>query len=172
MTMHGRESLFLLLAALLHHPLSAQEAPPRYPCTVTRIVDGDTIYCRQDQDTLKVRLLGIDAPEMNQGRYGKRARAALARLLPLRRDVWLDLDVQDRDVYGRLLAFIWTRDDLLVNEEMLREGFAVVYVRPPNVKYEDVLREAAAEAQRDKRGLWATPAFDCPPGEFRRRLCD
>ena len=172
MILRGRSTLLLLVAASLGRPLMAQETPPRYPCNVIRVVDGDTIHCLQDKDTLKVRLLGIDAPEMDQGRYGKRARTALALLLPLRRKVWLELDVQEQDVYGRLLAFIWTREDLLVNEEMLREGFALVDVRPPNVKYEDVLREAAAQARRSRRELWATSAFECTPSDFRHHLCE
>jgi micrococcal nuclease len=108
---------------------------------------------------------------MDQGRFGEEAQRALAKLLPLRRMALLDLDIQETDVYGRLLAFVWTKSDVLANEEMLRLGYAVVDIRPPNVKYEDVLRKAAKAAQQARSGLWATSAFDCRPSDFRHHLC-
>lgn len=161
----------LLFAMSLTQSLPAQrgELPRRIECTVTRVVDGDTLYCRQD--SMKVRLLGIDAPEKGQGKYGDRARKALQKLTPLRRKVYLELDVQERDFYGRVLAYVWEKDDYLVNEMMVRGGYAVVYIVPPNVRYADELRDAARAAQEEGVGLWATKAFECAPADFRKHLC-
>ena len=59
----------------------------------------------------------------------------------------------------------------MANETLLLAGYAVVAVYPPNVKYVERLRAAAAAAREARRGLWATPAFECTPAEFRRGRC-
>jgi len=152
-------------------PAAGQPAGTLTPCTMHRIVDGDSIECRQQATTLRVRLLGVDAPELQQRPFGTRARDILARLLPIGSEVRLETDVRITDPYGRLLAWVWNDSTRLVNEEMLRTGFAVVYIVPPNVKYSEALRDASHAAQRARLGLWATSAFDCPPSEFRRQRC-
>jgi len=137
---------------------------------VTRVIDGDTIECRQRG--IRVRLLGIDAPELSQGRFGAGARQALAGLTPVRAKVDLELDVETTDRYGRVLAYVWTRDSTFVNAEMLRSGYAVLYTKSPNVKHIETLTAAAQEARRARAGLWATSAFDCPPAAYRRHRCN
>ncbi len=150
---------------------SAQREPDAPTCKVLRVVDGDSIECELDGAKERVRLLGIDAPELQQQPFGARSAAALRELLPLQSNIMLDLDVRERDQYGRLLAHLWNEKGELVNEEMLRQGYAVVYVLPPNVKYADEFRTAARSAQLAKRGLWATSGFDCRPADFRQKRC-
>lgn len=145
--------------------LSPSNAPP---CVVERVVDGDTIRCRGG---LRVRLLLIDTPERSQRPFGPEATAALKRLLPVGSAARLELDVQAHDRYGRTLAYVYTSRGLMVNEELVRTGFAVVLVYPPNVRYVDRLRAAAAEAQRARRGLWARSGFECLPKDHRARRC-
>lgn len=139
------------------------------PCVVDRVADGDSFRC--DDDT-RVRLIGIDAPELDQGPIGREARAALRRLMPAGDTVWLEQDVVGTDQYGRILAYVWlTGGDTLVNERMLDDGWAVLYTVPPNVKYADLLRKAANEARTNGTGLWQGGGFDCLPSEHRRGSC-
>lgn len=157
----------LLLIAAMLGGLGRAPGPPAEPCTVTRIVDGDTFYC---DDTLKVRLIGIDAPERGQGEPGAAAAAALRRLMPRGAVVRLERDVTLTDRYGRRLAYVW-RGDTLVNEAMVRGGWAILYTVPPNVKYVDRLERAQRAARHARAGLWNTWRFVCPPASWRRRRC-
>jgi micrococcal nuclease len=138
------------------------------PCVVASITDGDTFRCEGGR---RVRLLLIDTPEMAQAPFGDEARDALAELLPIELEVTLEIDVDPEDQYGRTLAYVLLPDGRLANEEMLRQGFAVVVVFPPNVEHVDRFREAAAEAQTARRGLWALDAFNCLPSDFRAGAC-
>lgn len=138
------------------------------PCTVRRVTDGDTIVCDGDQ---RVRLLLIDAPEMNQRPFGTAARNEMLDLTPPGTKLQLEFDVQLRDQYGRTLAYLWLADGRMVNEEMLRRGMAVVSVYPPNVRHVDRFRAVADEAKRAKIGLWAVNAFECEPRDHRAGRC-
>lgn len=139
------------------------------PCTVTRVVDGDTIRC---EGLGRVRLLLIDAPERDQGEWAARSRDALATLLPVGTRVRLETDIQERDRFGRLLAYIYLADGVQVNEMMVRMGYALVESYPPNVRHIDPLRRARESARAARRGLWSTGAFECTPREHRGRQCE
>ena len=140
---------------------------PDRPCVVAQVVDGDTFYCT---DGLKVRLIGIDAPELAQGRAARESAAALRRLLPHGRRVRLEADVGPRDRYGRALAYVWTGDSL-VNEALVRQGWAFLLTVPPNVKYVKRLEQAQSAARATRAGLWREPGLACSPREWRARRC-
>ena len=116
---------------------------------VLRVVDGDTIEVELAGETERVRYIGIDTPEMDDRRPELRDLARAARranaLLVGNRRVRLELDVEKRDRYGRLLAYVWV-GDTLVNEELVRLGHADTYTFPPNVRYVDRLVAAARGA--------------------------
>lgn len=137
---------------------------------VVRVIDGDTIVVELAGEPERVRYIGIDTPEMNDSRAAVRilardARGANARLVEGRR-VRLELDVEKRDRYGRLLAYVWV-GDTLVNEALVRSGHAAPYTVPPNVAYVDRFVAAARAAreggaQRDGAARYAPT--DDPPG--------
>jgi micrococcal nuclease len=154
-----------VLAFLSVSPASLQ-TPPQI-CVVERVVDGDTIYCGGD----KVRLLLIDAPEENQGPFGRAAQAFLEAILPMGSQAELQMDIEDRDQYGRLLAYVYRPDGRMVNTMMVRQGFAVPYTAPPNVQYIDTIRAAGDSARAQGIGLWAVQAFQCAPEAFRKGNC-
>jgi micrococcal nuclease len=131
------------------------------------VVDGDTFYCR---DGRKVRLIGVDSPERGQRPFGGAARQALLKLLPPGSAVVLQRDVTPTDRYGRVLAYVFI-GPTLVNEAMVRNGWAVLYTVPPNVKYAERLERAQKEARARGTGLWAQRGFDCLPSDFRRKRC-
>jgi len=124
---------------------------------VTHIYDGDTIEALVSGRRQKIRYIGIDSPEMSDSREAvlQMARAATEanRRLVEGRIVRLEYDVQTRDTYGRLLAYVWIADTL-VNEVLVREGYAAARSFPPNVRYQERLRAAQQDAQEAGRRLW------------------
>lgn len=129
-------------------------APANYS-TVSRVIDGDTIGI----DTgAKVRYIGVDTPETKHPRkgvefYGKEAFSFNKQLVGGRR-VRLECDVQKRDRYGRLLAYVYLPDGTFVNAELVRKGYARVSTYPPNVKYQELFLRLEQQARQKKRGLW------------------
>ncbi len=128
---------------------------------VRRVVDGDTIEVRIGGVDETVRLLGIDTPESVDPRspvecFGREASQHTASLLPPGTEVRLVRDVEARDRYDRLLAYVYRSDDgTFVNLALVRDGFAAVLTYPPNVAHADELTAAAAQARHDGRGLWS-----------------
>ncbi|MGI6257262.1 MAG: thermonuclease family protein [Anaerovoracaceae bacterium] len=134
------------------------------PYPVVRVVDGDTIVVRVRRENEKIRLIGIDTPEAvhpDPSRnipYGQVASDYTKKMLE-GREVYLEFDVSHRDKYGRLLAYVYL-DGRMFNEMLLEEGHARAGTYPPNVKYEDRFYQLQKKARKDKRGGWASDAFD------------
>lgn len=136
--------------------------------TVVAIVDGDTIDVDVDGRPERVRLTGIDTPEIARDASGDRpaspaechadeAHAFVVELLPLGTPVRLERDVVGRDDYGRLLAYVHRADDaIFVNYEIVRQGFARPLSIAPNVAHAELFVEAARRAERDDIGLWSS----------------
>lgn len=82
----------------------------------------------------------------------------------------MEADVAQTDRYGRQLAYVWV-GTTFVNEAMVRDGWAVLYTVPPNVKYAPRLELAQKEARARRAGLWSQQGFHCLPSDFRRKLC-
>jgi micrococcal nuclease len=121
---------------------------------VTRVIDGDTFVVAGDE---RVRLIGVDTPETRRPGspvecFGRRASAMTRRLVEGRR-VRLELDVEPRDRYGRLLAYVRRSDGLFVNAELVRRGYATPLTVPPNVRHAARFTRLAREARRAGRGL-------------------
>jgi micrococcal nuclease len=125
--------------------------------TVVRVVDGDTINVQLADRVEKIRYIGVNAPEIHHpikgAELGGRAAAHVNRGLVIGRRVRLELDVQPRDRYGRLLAYVWV-GDTMVNAELVRLGYAQVMTVPPNVRYQDLFLKLQREARDAGRGLW------------------
>jgi micrococcal nuclease len=150
---------FLLVAAAaasaVFQTSSAHARVTRSESVLVRVVfDGDTI----DVVSIgRVRLLGIDAPEVGRGfdtpaPFGAEARARLTTLL-LRRWVRLEFEGAATDVYKRRLAYVFTEDGQFVNALLVREGLARVAARTPLTRLGE-LQRAQAEAQASRRGMW------------------
>ena len=124
-----------------------------------RPVDGDTVVVEIDGQEESVRLIGIDTPEsVAPDRpvecFGPEAKARTAALLPQGTVVRLERDVEARDRYDRLLAYvIREEDDVLVNLLLVEEGFAESIAYPPNLAHQGELDEAEAAPCAGK-GLW------------------
>lgn len=131
---------------------------------VSSVIDGDTVELT---DGRKVRLIGVDAPEMGDassaGQYEKEA-AEFTRTHLTGRGVLLEYAVERREMYGRTLAYLWLGDGLLFNGVLVREGYAKVMPIPPNVKY------SATFLSLEQEAIPAAPqALRYNPGEFGGR---
>ncbi|PZE22540.1 thermonuclease family protein [Paenibacillus xerothermodurans] len=144
---------------------SSSATDQREKVKVERVVDGDTFDVVLDGKKQKVRLIGIDTPETKKPNtpvmyYGKEAADYSKKRLE-NKYVALEWDVERKDQYDRLLAYVWI-DDELYNSTLLREGYARLATFPPNVKYVDDFKQDQAEARKQGKGLWKNydAAFD------------
>ena len=133
--------------------------PAGVDTVVRKVVDGDTIEISGGD---AVRLIGVDTPETKDpnrpvGCFGKEASAFTAKLIPPGTPVRLVGDVEQRDGYDRLLAYVYRRaDGLLVNADLLRRGYAQLLSVPPNVAHTDEFVAVSRQAREGSQGLWGT----------------
>jgi micrococcal nuclease len=135
---------------------------------VVRAVDGDTLKLANNE---RVRLIGIDTPEMHEseklyrdsrksGQDAKTIQAlgrrsyAFTKSLVEGKTVRLEFDVEKRDKYKRLLAYVYLPDGTFVNAEIVKQGYASLMTYPPNVKYADEFRRLYQQAREQRSGLW------------------
>ena len=176
-------SLILIVIACNHHKSKSQVAPFDLSdylkkdslkiYQVSDIVDGDTYKVLIQNEEFKVRLLGIDTPESSNNTktrrdsqrdgqdvqeivaLGKLATEFVHNYLNEGDSVRLELDVEHFDRYDRILAYIYLMDGRMMNEILIREGYAYVMTYAPNIKYQEIFLEAFKDARENKRGLWA-----------------
>ena len=140
--------------------------------TVTRIVDGDTLKVFYLEGEESIRLIGIDTPESRVNKktkkdakrsgqdvetiiaMGKRATEYVESLVKPGGLITIEFDVQERDRYKRLLGYVYLSNGKMLNEEIVKAGYASVMTIPPNVKYKDRFLIAYQEARESKMGLW------------------
>lgn len=131
---------------------------------VVSVIDGDTFEINYNGTKTKVRLIGVDTPESvhpdakKNNEYGKQASNYTKSLLE-GKTVKLEFDVSPTDKYGRLLAYVYLENGEMLNEKLLKEGYAQVATYPPNVKYVENFKAIQKEARENRVGFWATNAF-------------
>ncbi len=164
---------FLLIVLIFNGCVIFQEAAPDdldlIKVKITRVIDGDTAYARFPNGTEeKVRFIGVDAPEINHPVKGSEPFGSEAENYTRShlegKQIWLEIDVAERDQYGRILAYLWLVKPETINDHEIRgkmfnarllfEGYAVQVIFPPNVKYVDYFAVYASEAKTNYRGLW------------------
>jgi micrococcal nuclease len=121
---------------------------------VLKVVDGDTIDVQLGSVTERIRFIGIDTPESGVCYFTDATNRMKA--LVEGQQVLLEPDPtqDDRDVYGRLLRYIWLPNGTLVNFVMVREGYAFEYTYKVPYKYQATFQQAGIDAQREGQGLW------------------
>ena len=145
---------------------------------VTKVTDGDTIrVMTPEQTVLKIRFYGIDAPETPKinrrtghinkpGQpYGNESWKALEGKIMGKQ---VRLDILDIDKYRRMVCMVWL-NDRNINLEIVREGFAEVFVEYLKEPYREQFVSAERDARSAKRGIWALPDYE-RPRDFRKRL--
>jgi micrococcal nuclease len=139
---------------------------------VIRVVDGDTLKVKYQGRPERLRLIGVDTPESAPNAkarrdsrrsktklntvvlMGQQAKHFLAQLVSPGDVLKLEFDVQETDKYGRLLVYAYLADGRMLNEVLVREGYAQVMTIPPNVKYQTRFTTAYEQARAARAGLW------------------
>ncbi|HHS14140.1 MAG TPA: hypothetical protein ENN03_10300 [bacterium] len=147
--------LGILLPAVLLWAVMSDPALSQGTHRVERVIDGDTVELKNGE---RVRLIGINTPETvhpfkSVEFFGKEAGEFTRRLAEGKR-VRIVTDVQERDRYGRLLAYVFLEDGTFLNAELLKQGYATVSTHPPNVKYVKLFRKLERQARKKGIGLW------------------
>ncbi len=156
----GSALLLVLVALVLARPwegLWRDEPPASATALVTRVVDGDTVEVALDGGEEDVRYIGVDTPETVKPDtpvqcFGPQASAFNHHLVEGRR-VRLVFGEERRDVYGRLLAYVYL-DGRFVNAELLHRGLARTLTIPPNDRFAEPFKRLEIAAARSGRGLW------------------
>lgn len=147
---------------------TAAAVPPipadAFEMTVERVHDGDTLRARVatpnpivgDRGSTRIRLLGIDTPEVSPevDCWGAEATAVLTSLVPAGSTIWAAADAESHDRYGRTLLYVWTPDGRFVNGELVAQGAARVEVYAPNRRHEALLRSLQDAAMSEPAGRW------------------
>ncbi|MBW4633698.1 MAG: thermonuclease family protein [Iphinoe sp. HA4291-MV1] len=168
--------LVILLCLLLVVACQPQRKPPeetRVQVKVAQVVSGQTLEVvgLGDQPSLisQVRLLSIDAPDLQQRPWGDAAKEYLEGLVVREQPVMLEFDVQTKDKFGRILAYAW-KDGVLLNELLVKQGYALFVARSPNYKYDLRLERAQQWARLMGQGIWnPEKPMRLTPAEFRRQ---
>jgi micrococcal nuclease len=137
--------------------------------SVVSVADGDTVTVLIDGKEQKVRLIGMDAPELGQKPWGQKSKQYLEDIL--RASGWkvgLEYDVERRDKYGRALAYLRTTDGRVINLLMVKGGYAMLFTMPPNVRYVNELTAAQTEARSNELGMWSRKGLQEKPVDYRR----
>ena len=158
--------IVLLATGCSHRSAAATDGK----ATIARVVDGDTIVVHIGGHDENVRLIGIDTPETHKPDtpvecFGPEASDRMAALLPPGTTVRLVRDVEARDRYNRLLAYVYRDSDgLFIDLTMVSEGYAGTLAIPPNLAHRGEFDGAAAAAQTARRGLWQACGGNHVPG--------
>jgi micrococcal nuclease len=129
------------------------------------VYDGDTIKIRFDDGSVrKARLIGIDAPEIGDDREEVKFLAYTAKRFTFfhlyRKRIRVEYDWERTDKYGRILVYVWTKEEGLFNEFILGEGYAFVFTKFPFKKeYRRRFIAAERQARELEKGLWKKEPF-------------
>lgn len=154
--------ILIIIATLLNTSIAgAADGKDKYVYySVKKVVDGDTFWIDDgSQKGLKIRLIGVDAPESrNSGRkeiafFGKESSDYLSKLIAGKK-VRLEYDVGRLDKYGRTLAYAYLEDGTFVNASLVKNGYATVMTIPPNVRYADTFLKLERRARNHNKGMW------------------
>jgi micrococcal nuclease len=164
--------LLCLLLLVACQPQNKPEESTQVQVKVTQVVSGQTLKVmglgNQPSLISQVRLLGIDAPDLQQRPWGDEAKERLEAEV-LEHPVILEFDVQVKDQLGRSLAYAW-KNGVLLNEQLVKQGYALFVGRSPNHKYDLRLERAQQWARLMGLGIWdPEKPMRLTPAEFRRQ---
>jgi micrococcal nuclease len=164
---HAILGLILGMAGVASGTIAALEARDSLTGRVVRVMDGETIAVRVDKKVLTVRYIGINTRDARMPAdsmiAGPAEAAEFNRALVLGQTVRLELDAQEKDAQGRTLAYVYV-GDLMVNAEMVANGYASVSISQPNVTHEEMLQHLQRQARLLKVGRWRdTPYLSREP---------
>ena len=137
---------------------------------VTRVISGQTVEVRLNKtsETVKVRITGIDAPDLRQSPWGKAAKTKLSRLV-LGLPIKLETETPQRDRYNRLNAHIWQNQNL-ISQELVKTGYVLANTRSSQL-HSKLLIDAQEYARLMGYGIWnPNQAMRQTPNQFRSTI--
>jgi len=162
----------VMIALMIWAVLPDSEKPPQADSTalieaeVTQVWDGDTLHAEVQGEDVKIRLIGMDCPEIGEKAkpFGNEARKRAAALAE-GQDIWLEADAGDTDKYGRSLRYVWLSPPAdassleeaskkMLNAILLKEGLAEVMTIPPNTRWAERFEDLEDDARRNRMGMW------------------
>jgi len=155
---------------LLLQSCQSATMPKGLEVKVVRVVSGQTLEVTgiDEQSMLRVRLIGIDAPDLQQQPWGHAAKERLEAIIGSQ-PVLLEFGVQEQDSFGRRMAYVW-QDGVFLNEKLVAEGYVLILPRSPNNKYDQRLERAQEWARLMGRGIWhPEKPMRLTPSQFRRQ---
>lgn len=165
-----RASLVLVSAFFLPFPERVFSLPAQQAAQVVMVHDGDTVTLQMDGKRYRTRLIGMDAPEMGQEPWGRKAKDHLREIVKRSGGkVFVETDITRHDKYDRLLVYLWLDDTRMVNELMVKDGYAVLFTIQPNSKYADRFRKAQRFARENKVNIWGPHGLTERPIEYRKK---
>jgi micrococcal nuclease len=167
----------ILACSLLLGSCQAKNFPPanQTEVKVAQVISGQGLevlgMAEQPNLISLVRLIGVSAPDLRQAPWGDDARQLLETLIgdtDKLEPVVLEFDLETKDTIGRTLAYVW-KDQVLLNEEIVKQGYALFTPRSPNHKYDQRLERAQQWARIVGKGIWdPKKPMRVTPDEFRR----
>ncbi|MCB9896286.1 MAG: thermonuclease family protein [Planctomycetes bacterium] len=141
----------------LYLPKPERKKSGYYP--VTQVIDGDTIEIERNGKKERVRLIGVDCDEVPHEKVdpdstGWRATMFVFELLEKDPRVKLEYDCEREDKYGRTLAYVYLPDERMLNELLMKEGWARVMRIPPNTRHAQDFAALETEARSGNKGIW------------------
>jgi micrococcal nuclease len=140
--------------------------------SILRVMDGETLKIDRNGHKELIRFIGLDTPKSKMRRkaeteamqsqqdflpmtsMGIKAMQYLKSLVKSGDTVVIEFDVETKDKEGMLLGYVYLPDGRMLNQEMLRAGYAYLKISAPNVKYQEKLLEARNDAWKHRRGVW------------------
>ncbi len=139
----------LCLGLVIGHRINSTDSPSEIETAlVVRVIDGDTVELL---DGRRVRYLGIDTPE--RGEYYYKEASDRNRELVGGKTVELQRGNRDKDVYGRLLRYVFI-EGVFINAELVAEGYAAAYIFDHEERFSRVLLQLEQYARLSKHGIW------------------
>ena len=181
--------LFFLNLFVVLFVLPSLQAENQNIATVIKVIDGDTLKIKYQSSEENIRLIGIDTPESkinkkakkDSKRSGQDIKTIIAlgdkaanftrSLVKPGNTIKVEFDVQQRDRYGRILGYIYLNNGKMLNEEIIKAGYANIMTVPPNVKHQEVFLIAYREASNNRKGLWKGVENEYEKSSQRRYSC-
>ena len=151
-------------------PIFSLAFPVLQEARVRQVHDGDTVTLQMDGKRYRTRLIGVDAPEMGQEPWGRRAKEHLQEIMKESGGkVLVETDITRHDKYNRLLAYLWLDDTRMVNELIVKDGYAVLFTIQPNSRHADRLMKAQRFAREHKMNIWGPNGLMDLPIEYKKK---
>lgn len=154
----------LILGKLFYDYCIKTPSAKSIKCNVTKILDGDTIEVFLDGKETRIRLTGVDTPELydenrNICANGKIAKDILSEILS-DKTVYLEFDESRKDKYNRILSYVFLEDGTLVNLLLLQKGIAKTMICKPNIQYQIMFENAERYAKENEIGFWKNEVYE------------